>query len=53
MRACCSAGDQLLRKDMSEDQREQLTALLDSVYGNFLDATAKAWGKSHKEVCTA
>lgn len=28
-----SAGDQLLRSDMSEAQREQLTALLDDIYG--------------------
>lgn len=28
-----SAGDQLLRTDMSEAQREQLTALLDDIYG--------------------
>ena len=30
-----SAGDQLLRKDMSEAQREQLTAILDDLYEGF------------------
>ena len=47
---CCSAGDQLLRKDMSQDQREQLTALLDSVYSHFLTSIAAAKGKSQQEV---
>ena len=36
-----SAGDQLLRRDMSEPQREQLTALLDDIYDNFLSTVAK------------
>lgn len=31
-----SAGDQLLRSDMSEAQKEQLDALLDGLYGSFL-----------------
>lgn len=31
-----SAGDQLLRSDMSEPQREQLSALLDDIYGAWL-----------------
>ena len=38
-----SAGDQLLRKDMSEPQREQLSALLDGLYDYFLSHIAKAW----------
>lgn len=37
-----SAGDQLLRKDMSEPQREQLSALLDGLYNFFLSHVAKA-----------
>jgi hypothetical protein len=36
-----SAGDQLLRKDMSEAQREQLSALLDGLYDHFLTYVAK------------
>ncbi|KAK9813790.1 hypothetical protein WJX73_010027 [Symbiochloris irregularis] len=45
-----SAGDQLLRKDMSEEQRYQLTALLDAVYDNFVGGIASAWNKSEQEV---
>ncbi|KAL4448020.1 hypothetical protein ABPG75_005239 [Micractinium tetrahymenae] len=45
-----SAGDQLLRSDMSEAQREQLTALLDDIYGGFLEHVAAARGKSREEV---
>jgi len=37
-----SAGDQLLRRDMSEPQREQLSALLDDIYGTFLSTVAQA-----------
>ena len=47
-----SAGDQLLRSDMSEPQREQLTALLDDIYTSFVDAVAKGRGKSHEDVIT-
>jgi hypothetical protein len=36
-----SAGDQLLRKDMSEPQREQLSALLDGLFDYFLSHVAK------------
>jgi protease IV len=36
-----SAGDQLLRKDMSEAQREQLTALLDDIYSEFLSTVSE------------
>jgi protease-4 len=45
-----SAGDQLLRKDMSEAQREQLTELLDDIYEHFLDTVAIARGKSREDV---
>lgn len=32
-----SAGDQLTRKSMSEENCEMLTALLDNIYENWLD----------------
>ena len=48
-----SAGDQLLRKDMSEPQREQLTAILDDLYEGFTDDVAASMGKSSAEVSTA
>ncbi len=44
-----SAGDQLLRSDMSEPQREQLSALVDGIYDEFVTEVAKARGKT-KEV---
>ena len=46
-----SAGDQLLRKDMSEPQREQLTAILDDLYEGFTQQTAASRGKTAQEVC--
>jgi len=45
-----SAGDQLLRLDMSEAQREQLSTLLDDIYNEFLETIAKARGKTAEEV---
>eukprot|EP00775_Hariotina_reticulata_P006975 gene6975-7190_t len=45
-----SAGDQLLRRDMSEAQREQLTALLDDIYGEFVTTVAESRGKTTEEV---
>lgn len=45
-----SAGDQLLREDMSEYQREQLSALLQDIYGEFVEGLAKARGKTCEEV---
>lgn len=45
-----SAGDQLLRKDMSDAQREQLSALLDDIYGTFLRDVAAARGKTPDQV---
>ena len=45
-----SAGDQLLREDMSEYQREQLSALLDDIYAEFVEGLAKARGKTCEEV---
>jgi protease-4 len=45
-----SAGDQLLRRDMSDAQREQLGELLDDIYEDFLTTVAEARGKT-REVC--
>eukprot|EP00195_Chlamydomonas_chlamydogama_P015757 CAMPEP_0202909918 /NCGR_PEP_ID=MMETSP1392-20130828/50619_1 /ASSEMBLY_ACC=CAM_ASM_000868 /TAXON_ID=225041 /ORGANISM="Chlamydomonas chlamydogama, Strain SAG 11-48b" /LENGTH=725 /DNA_ID=CAMNT_0049599831 /DNA_START=187 /DNA_END=2361 /DNA_ORIENTATION=- len=45
-----SAGDQLLRKDMSEAQAEQLGAILDDIYQDFLTTVAEARGKTKEEV---
>jgi hypothetical protein len=45
-----SAGDQLLRADMSEAQREQLSALLDDIYGGFVRDVAASRGKTTQEV---
>lgn len=39
-----SFGDQLSRKDMSEPNREMLTALLDDIYSNFLEQVSLARG---------
>ena len=46
-----SAGDQLLRTDMAPEQREQLQALLDSVYTGFVSSVAEARGKTEEQVC--
>lgn len=45
-----SAGDQLLRRDMSEPQREQLTALLEDIYEGFTATIAKDRNKTIEEV---
>ena len=45
-----SAGDQLARKDMSEPQREQLSALLDDIYSTFKDSVASSVKKTSEEV---
>lgn len=39
-----SAGDQLSRKDMSDANREMLTALLDDIYANFLEQISISTG---------
>lgn len=39
-----SFGDQLSRKDMSEANREMLTALLDDIYTNFVEQVSRAKG---------
>lgn len=41
-----SAGDQLLRRDMSEAQREQLGALLDDIHDEWVATVAAARGKT-------
>ena len=45
-----SAGDQLLLKDMSEPQREQLTALLEDIYEGFTSTIAHDKKKTVEEV---
>lgn len=45
-----SAGDQLLLKDMSEPQREQLTALLEDIYEGFTSTIAHDRKKTVEEV---
>ncbi len=45
-----SAGDQLLRHDMSEYQREQLTALLEDIYDDFVDSLAASREKTRQDV---
>lgn len=39
-----SAGDQLARRTMSEENCEMLTALLDNIYTNWLDKVSSAKG---------
>lgn len=45
-----SAGDQLLRSDMSEYQREQLTTLLEDIYDDFVESLATSRGKTKEEI---
>ncbi|KAH7279210.1 hypothetical protein KP509_37G010400 [Ceratopteris richardii] len=45
-----SAGDLISRKDMSEENREMLTALLDDIYSNWLEQVANLNGKSKADV---
>lgn len=45
-----AAGDQLLRKEMSEPQAEQLEALLEDIFAQFTRTIAAARGKSVEEV---
>ncbi|KAJ0585852.1 putative peptidase S49 [Helianthus annuus] len=40
-----SAGDQLFRKNISEENREVLTTLLDNIYGNWVDKVSQAKGE--------
>ncbi|XP_017973739.1 PREDICTED: serine protease SPPA, chloroplastic isoform X2 [Theobroma cacao] len=45
-----SAGDQLTRKTMSEENCEMLTSLLDNIYGNWLDVVSSSKGKKREDV---
>lgn len=45
-----SAGDLISRKDMSEENREMLTALLDDIYSNWLEEIARLNGKIRQDV---
>ncbi|KAF6140012.1 hypothetical protein GIB67_001753 [Kingdonia uniflora] len=47
-----SAGDQLSRKNMSKENCEMLTALLDNIYGNWLDTVSSTQGKKREEIET-
>lgn len=42
-----SAGDQLTRTTMSEENCEMLTALLNNIYGDWLDTVSSAKGNWH------
>ena len=44
------AGDQLLRSDMSDAQREVSERLVGSIYENFVRSVAQDRGKSEQEV---
>ncbi|KAM7280236.1 hypothetical protein ACFE04_007370 [Oxalis oulophora] len=45
-----SAGDQLTRKSMSKENCEMLTALLDNIYGNWIDNIASVKGKKREDI---
>ncbi|XAR63859.1 hypothetical protein NMG60_11023988 [Bertholletia excelsa] len=45
-----SAGDQLTRKSMSEENCEMLTSLLDNIYGNWLDKISLIKGKKREDI---
>ena len=45
-----SAGNQLTRKTMSEENCEMLTALLDNFYGNWLDKVSSAKGSVASDI---
>ncbi|KAK7354355.1 hypothetical protein VNO80_19815 [Phaseolus coccineus] len=45
-----SAGDQLARRTMSEENCEMLTALLDNIYTNWLDKVSSSNGKSREDI---
>lgn len=46
-----SAGDQLLRSSMSEPQAEQLNAILEAIYEEFLTTVSEARGKTKEVGC--
>ncbi|KAK6128113.1 hypothetical protein DH2020_038144 [Rehmannia glutinosa] len=45
-----SAGDQLTRKNISDENREMLTALLDNIYGNWVEKISLAKGKKKDDI---
>ncbi|RDX97646.1 Serine protease SPPA, chloroplastic, partial [Mucuna pruriens] len=45
-----SAGDQLARRTMSEENCEMLTALLDNIYTNWLDKVSSTKGKRREDI---
>ncbi|ERN05826.1 serine protease SPPA, chloroplastic [Amborella trichopoda] len=45
-----SAGDQLSSKSMSKEICEMLTALLDNIYGNWLDTISSTQGKKREDI---
>ncbi|KAI3673307.1 hypothetical protein L6452_39424 [Arctium lappa] len=45
-----SAGDQLMRKNISEENREVLTTLVDNIYGNWVDKICQAKGKKKEDI---
>ncbi|XP_062030049.1 serine protease SPPA, chloroplastic [Rosa rugosa] len=45
-----SAGDQLARTTMSEENCEMLTVLLDNIYGNWLDIISSTRGKKREDI---
>jgi protease-4 len=45
-----SAGDQLARTTMSDENCEMLTALLDTIYTNWLDKVSSAKGKGREDI---
>ncbi|CAH1428250.1 unnamed protein product [Lactuca virosa] len=45
-----SAGDQLIRKNISEENREVLTTLVDNIYGNWVDKISQAKGKKKEDI---
>ncbi|XP_071692090.1 serine protease SPPA, chloroplastic-like [Rutidosis leptorrhynchoides] len=45
-----SAGDQLTRKNISEENREVLTKVLDNIYENWVDTVSQSRGKKKQEI---
>lgn len=45
-----SAGDQLSRKNISEENREMLTVILDNIYENWVHKISSALGKSKEDI---
>ncbi|KAL0381327.1 UNVERIFIED_CONTAM: Serine protease SPPA, chloroplastic [Sesamum angustifolium] len=45
-----SAGDQLARKNISDENREMLTALLDNIYANWVEKISLEKGKKKEDI---